>query len=43
MDDAEGDASQKLRIVSRLFACLEGNMKLCNVMKVAGYETPERE
>ena len=43
MGDDEGDASQKLRIASRLFACSEGNIKLCDAMKVAEYETPERK
>ena len=39
----EDEPKRKLRIASRLFAYSEGNMKITDAMKVAGYETPERK
>ena len=39
----DGEPERKLRIASRLYAYSEGQMKLTDAMKVAGYATPERK
>ena len=39
-----GDSpEQKLRIAIRVYASAEGNMKVSDAMRVAGYCTPERK
>ena len=39
-----GDSpEQKLRIAIRVYASAEGNMKVSDAMRVAGYYTPERK
>ena len=42
-DDNEDELSCKLCITSWLFAYGEGNIKITDMMKVAGYEMPERK
>ena len=43
MSNHESIPERKLRIAARVFTSSEGNLKLSDAMKIAGYETPERK
>ena len=43
MSNHESSAERKLRIATRVFTSSEGNLKLSDAMKIAGYETMERK
>ena len=43
MSNHESIPERKLRIATRVFTSSEGNLKLSDAMKIAGYETPERK
>ena len=43
MSNHESDSERKLRISTQVFTRSEGNLKLSDAMKIAGYETLERK
>ena len=43
MYNHESIPERKLRVVARVFTSSEGNLKLSDKIKIAGYETPERK
>ena len=43
MSNHESSPERKLRIATRVFTSSEGKLKLSDVMKITGYETPERK